>query len=121
MVYLKTSEEIEKMGKAGEILARVAEEVLKLAQPGVKLKYLDTIAQNLIRKSGGEPAFLNYQPYGAGKPYPCTVCTSVNEIVVHGMPHEALLKSGDILTLDFGVRYEGYNADAAWTVPIGEI
>lgn len=121
MIHLKTEEEVEKIRQAGKILARVAKEVLWLAQPGAQLKYLDTVAQNLIRKADAEPAFLNYRPYGAEKPYPCTICTSVNDVVVHGVPGNYKLKSGDILTLDFGVKYQGYNADAAWTVPVGHV
>ncbi|MDP2695895.1 MAG: type I methionyl aminopeptidase [bacterium] len=121
MIHIKTPEEIEIMRKAGRILAATAKQILELAKPGVKLKYLDTIARNLIEKAGAKPSFLNYQPYGAIKPYPCSICASVNEVIVHGVPREHLLKPGDILKLDFGVNYDGYNADAAWTVPIGEI
>ncbi|MDP3901629.1 MAG: type I methionyl aminopeptidase [bacterium] len=121
MIYLKTPEEIIKIKKAGQILAVTAKQILDLAQPGVKLKYLDTVAKNLIEKAGGEPAFLNYFPYGASKPYLCSLCTSVNDVVVHGTPGEYKLKNGDILKLDFGVRYDGYNADAAWTAPIGSV
>lgn len=121
MIYLKTPDEIKKIRTAGHILADVAKQILVLAQPGVKLKYLDTVAKKLIEKAGAQPAFLKYQPYGASKPYPCTVCASVNDVVVHGIPGEYKLKSGDILKLDFGVNYGGYNADAAWTVGIEEI
>lgn len=121
MVHLKTPEEIEKIRQAGKILAAVAKQITELAQPGVKLKYLDTVAKNMIEKAGGEPAFLNYRPYGAAQSYPCSICASVNDVVVHGVPTHYKLKSGDILKLDFGVRYQGYNADAAWTVPVGHI
>lgn len=118
---IKTKEEIKKMRAAGKILVFVAKKIISAAREGVVLKDLDNMARELIKKAGGEPAFLGYQPYGADKPYPCTVCASVNEVVVHGIPDEYKLKSGDLLKLDFGVRYKGYYADAAWTVPIGKI
>lgn len=121
MVYLKETEEIAKIQKAGQILKQVAQQIRELAQPGVKLKYLDVVAKNLIEKAGGQPAFLNYLPYGASQPYPCSTCTSVNEVIVHGVPGSYKLTNGDILKLDFGVKYAGYNADAAWTVPVGQI
>ena len=121
MVYLKSFEEIEKIRQAGKILARVAGEILGLVQPGVKLKYLDEVAKRLIEKAGAKPAFLNYRPFGASKPYPRSICASINEVIVHGVPGEYKLKSGDILKLDFGVKYQGYNADAAWTAPVGHI
>src|SRR3989338_357155 len=121
MVYLKSFEEIEKIRQAGKILARVAGEILGLVQPGVKLKYLDEVAKRLIEKAGAKPAFLNYRPFGASKPYPRSICASINEVIVHCVPGEYKLKSGDILKLDFGVKYQGYNADAAWTAPVGQI
>ena len=121
MIYLKTEEEIKKIRAAGKILAQTAKQIRELAKPGVKLSYLDTLAQNMIRKAGGEPAFLNYQPFGAAKPYPCTICASLNEIVVHGVPGQQMLEDGDLLKVDFGVNIDGYNADAAWTLPIGNI
>ncbi len=121
MVTLKTKEEIDKIRKAGAILAKVAKVIIARAEEGVALKFLDQLAQELIQKAGGRPAFLGYRPYGAKKPYPCSICASVNEIIVHGIPASYKLVSGDILKLDFGVIYDGYYADAAWTVGIGNI
>ena len=118
-MLVKTKEEIEKIRQAGKILAQVAKAVLSRAEEDVKLKELDSLARDLITKAGGKPAFLGYQPYGAAKPYPCSICTSVNDVVVHGVPSNYTLKLGDILKLDFGVNYAGWNADAAWTVAIG--
>ncbi len=121
MVTIKTKEEIAKIRMAGQILAKVAKVVLAEAKEGVNLKELDTLAKKLITKAGGRPAFLGYKPYGVGKPYPCTICTSLNEVIVHGVPVNYKLKRGDVLKLDFGVIYDGFYADAAWTIGIGQI
>ena len=118
---IKKPEEIKKIAVAGKILAAAAKELLKIADVGVSLKKLDQFAKNFIIKAGAQPAFLGYHPYGAKKPYPNSICTSVNEIIVHGLPTERKLKSGDLLKLDFGVIYDGYYADAAWTLGIGNI
>lgn len=121
MSFLKNNEEIEKIRAAGKILAKVARVLLDEASEGVSLKNLDKLAKKLIEESGGKPAFLGYRPHGAKRPYPASICASVNEIVVHGIPGPYKLKSGDLLTLDLGVIYEGYHADAAWTNGIGNI
>lgn len=118
---LKSKEEIAKIRQAGKILAQVAKAVLAQAKEGVKLKKLDDLARELIVKAGGKPAFLGYQPYGAEKPYPASICTSINDVVVHGTPTNYVLKSGDLLKLDFGVIYDGWYADAAWSVGIGTV
>ena len=118
---IKKPEEIKKIAVAGKILAAAAKELLKIADVDVSLKKLDQFAKNFIIKAGAQPAFLGYHPYGAKKPYPNSICTSVNEIIVHGLPTERKLKSGDLLKLDFGVIYDGYYADAAWTLGIGNI
>ena len=118
---IKKTEEIAKIRQAGKILAQVAKVVLAEAKEGTGLKSLDGLAKELIQKAGAQPAFLGYQPYGAKKPYPCSICTSVNDVVVHGVPGNYRLKSGDVLKLDFGVALDGWYADAAWTIGIGEI
>ncbi|MDO8466703.1 MAG: type I methionyl aminopeptidase [bacterium] len=120
-MILKTKEEIEKIRQAGKILAQVAKTILAQVEVGVNLKSLDRLAKELITKAGGSPAFLNYRPYGADKPYAFSICTSLNEVVVHGTPKDYKLKNGDILKLDFGVDYQGYKADAAWTIGVGQI
>lgn len=109
------------MRVAGKILARVAKLIIKEAVPGRTLKSIDALANKLIIENGAKPSFLDYQPYGAKKPYPASICASVNDVVVHGVPNDYLLKSGNVLKLDFGVNYDGYNADAAWTIGIGKI
>ncbi len=120
MVTIKTKEEIAKIRQAGRILAKVAKLVLARATIGTSLKSLDDLARDLIKKEGGKPAFLGYKPYGAEKPYPCAICASVNEVVVHGVPTKYKLQEGDVLKLDFGVIFGGFYADAAWTVGIGQ-
>ncbi len=118
---LKTKEEIGKIRQAGKILAQVAKAIIAQVEVGTNLISLDKLAKELITKAGGQPAFLGYQPYGADKPYAFSICTSLNDVVVHGTPKDYKLKNGDILKLDFGVDYQGYKADAAWTIGVGEI
>jgi methionyl aminopeptidase len=118
---IKSSEEIKLIRIAGKILANVARQIRDAACEGMSLKELDLLAQKLIQEAGAEPAFLGYQPYGASRPYPASICASLNDVVVHGVPTHYKLKSGDLLKLDFGVDYNGYIADAAFTVGIGKI
>lgn len=121
LMIIKNNEQLEKIRKAGRILAQVAKVVLTEARESVTLRYLDKLAERLIKEAGAEPAFLNYRPYGTSRPYPFSICASINETVVHGMPNDYKLRSGDLLKLDFGAKYEGWNADAAWTIGIGEL
>ncbi len=118
---IKTEEQIKNIRIAGKILANVAEKIKEAIQEGISLKELDKLAKRLIEEAGAEPAFLGYQPYGAVKSYPASICASINEIVVHGIPNGYKLKSGDILSVDLGVTYRGFIADGAFTVGIEEI
>ena len=118
---IKTSEQIKNIRIAGKILASVAKKVKTEVKEGVSLRELDAMTKKLIEEAGAEPTFLGYQPYGAGKPFPASICASVNEIVVHGVPTGYKLRSGDIISLDFGVTYNGHIADAAFTVGVGKI
>lgn len=118
---IKTEEQIKKIRIAGKILASVAEKVKQAIKPGVSLKDLDRLAKKLIEQAGGEPAFLGYQPYGAERAFPASICASLNEVVVHGVPTDYKLKSGDLLKLDFGVIYGGFIADAAFSAGVGKI
>jgi methionyl aminopeptidase len=120
-MIIKTPEEIKFIGLAGKILANTAKQVKNAAQEGVSLIELDRLTKKLIQEAGAEPAFLGYQPYGAAVPFPASICASLNEVVVHGVPTAYTLQSGDLLKLDFGVNYNGYIADAAFTVGIGII
>jgi methionyl aminopeptidase len=118
---LKTPEQIEIMAEGGRRLAAVLERLRAEARPGVTTLALDRIAYDLIVKGGDAPNFLNYRPAGAKKAYPYTLCASVNNVVVHGQPSKYILKDGDILKLDLGLRHHGLNLDSAITIGVGSI
>jgi len=120
-IRLKNEKDLQALRQSGLILASVLELLKDTARVGVKLSHLDELARRLIEEAGGKPAFLGYRPEGALKPYPASICTSVNETLVHGLPTNYILKSGDVLKLDAGVNYKGYFTDAAITVPMGEV
>ncbi len=115
MIDIKSEREIELMRRCGAVVARVIEQLKKEARPGVTTEELDQIAAELIIKQGGISAFYGYHNF------PGNICTSVNEEVVHGIPGKIVLKSGDIISLDVGVKLEGYYADSAVTVAVGKI
>jgi len=122
MAKIKTPEEIEVIREAGKRLARILHAAGAMARPGVTTKELDTFVESEIRKGGDEPAFLNYKPAGATRPYPATLCVSINDEAVHGIPREdRVLKAGDIVSLDAGLIHKGLIADMCITVPVGEI
>ncbi len=106
---------------SGKILARVFKAVVEEAKIGVSLKNLDELACELIKKAGAQPAFLGYRPEGAKHSYNASICASVNDVIVHGFPNDYKLKNGDVLKLDFGVKYRGFYSDAAATLGIGVI
>jgi methionyl aminopeptidase len=114
-IILKSPQEIEKMRRSNLIVAEVLEEIRTAAKPGVTTRELDELAEVLLAKRKARSAFKGYHGY------PATLCTSVNEEVVHGIPSERILQEGDILSLDFGVICEDYYGDAAITLPIGRI
>jgi len=120
MVRIYTPQEIEKIARSGAILARTLAKVKQAVAVGVTLKQLDDIAREYIRSEGAEPAFLNYQPHGAEHPYKASICTSVNEVIVHGFPTEYKIKSGDILKIDAGVLLDGMYSDSAFTIIAGK-
>lgn len=115
MIQLKTEREIELIRSAGDILAGALKLVREACAPRVKTKELDKMAEEFILERGGRPAFKGYQGF------PGTLCISVNEEVVHGIPGNRRLRSGDIVSVDCGVIWEGYVADSAITIPIGDI
>lgn len=116
VVTIKSGREIELMRKSGRLLARVHEELAKVIRPGISTKEIDTVCEELIRGCGGAPNFLHYQGY------PASVCVSVNEEVVHGIPRkDRILQEGDIVSLDTGLIYQGYHSDAARTYGVGKI
>jgi methionyl aminopeptidase len=115
MVTLKSKREIEIMRDAGRIVAEVLHILREHCRPGARTRDLDRIAEEETRKRNAQPAFKGYRGY------PGSLCASVNQEVVHGIPGNRELKSGDIIGLDFGVLYNGYFGDSAISVPIGEI
>lgn len=120
-IQLKSESDIEKLKESGKILSGVLTTLQEIANVGVKLSDLDQKAEEIIKKAGGKPAFLGYRPAGAEEAYPSSICASVNEIVVHGIPKSYELKEGDIVTFDCGVDLDGFITDAALTVPTGKI
>lgn len=115
MILIKNEKEIKIMREAGRIVARVLGAMEKTVAPGITTAQLDQQAEKLIRTAGGEPAFLGYRGF------PASICASINEELVHGIPSIRKLKEGDILSIDVGVRYQGYYGDAALTFPVGKI
>ncbi len=115
MIYLKTDEEIELMRESNLIVAKTLGEIAKVIKPGISTLELDKIAEAFIRDNGGVPAFLNYQGF------PNTLCTSVNEQVVHGIPNDKALKEGDVVSVDCGVLKNGFFGDSAYTFMVGEV
>lgn len=115
MINLRSPQEIEKMRAAGRIVAEVLCRLAEMAKPGVTTLSLNDVAEKEAEKRGAKPAFKGYGGY------PYALCCSVNEQVVHGFPTRHELAEGDILSMDFGVVYEGFYGDAAVTVPLGEI
>jgi methionyl aminopeptidase len=121
MLTLKNQAELDRMREAGWVVGVALRRVADAVQPGVALAELDAIAAACIREHGARPSFLDYQPRSAPTPYPATLCLSVNDVVVHGIPDERTVKEGDILSIDCGAEIDGYHGDAAVTVPVGQV
>lgn len=115
MIYLKTDEEIELLRVSNQLVARTLGEVAKHIKPGISTLELDKIAETFIRDNGAVPAFLDYNGF------PNSLCTSVNDQVVHGIPNKNQLKDGDILSVDCGVLLNGFYGDSAYTFTIGNV
>lgn len=121
-VIIKTQKEIEIIREGGKILAEVLAKVAKKAKLGVSTFELDKYAYDLIKEGGDIPAFLNYKPEGAPKAFPASICISVNNEIVHGIPKkDRILKDGDIVSLDLGLKHKGLFTDHAVTVAVGKI
>jgi len=114
-IPIRKPAEIEKLRKANEIVARTLEFLKKECQPGVTIKELDKMGEDFIRSLGARPSFKGL--YG----FPASVCTSVNEVIIHGVPTDYVLKEGDIIGLDIGTEFDGWYGDAAITVGVGKI
>src|ERR1700741_4565177 len=114
-IVCKSVSEIEKMRRSGHIVRQVLDHVKTLVKPGVTTMDLERVAEKMITELGAKPAFKGYYDY------PCVLCTSVNEEIVHGIPSEKrVLKEGDIVSIDCGVVLDGYYGDSAITVPVGK-
>ncbi len=120
-VRLKSEEEIKTLREGGKILSKIMKELVRKVRPGVLTKELDWLAENLIKKAGGHPAFKNYVPDYASRPFPATLCTSINNVIVHGLPDNKPLREGDIISLDLGLEYKNLFTDMAVTVGVGKI
>ena len=112
---IKSYEEIELMRVAGKIVGDTHIYLKEFIKPGITTKELDKLAYDFILSQGAIPSFLNYDGF------PASICTSINEEVVHGLPSNRILKDGDIISIDIGACYEGYHGDSAWTYPVGTI
>jgi len=115
MIGIRNPAQLQKMREAGALLHDVLRQVRERIQPGVTTRYLDQLAERLIRKGGAEPSFLHYNGF------PASLCTSVDEQVVHGIPNDRPLREGQILSIDGGLALDGWQADSAFTVGVGAI
>jgi methionyl aminopeptidase len=120
MVTLKSSKELEKMRRAGRVVAECHALVQAAVRPGVTTGDLDRIVADHLQKRGAKSPFLHYRAPGA-PPFPGTICTSVNEVIVHGIPGKRMLHEGDIISVDIGAILDGYVGDSAWTYGVGQI
>ena len=120
MIFLKTDDEIELLRQSNLLVGKTLAEVAKMIQPGVTTRQLDKVAEEFIRDHGAVPTFKGFpNPYGG--PFPATLCTSVNDQVVHGIPNDVPLKEGDIVSVDCGTLMNGFCGDSAYTFCVGEV
>jgi methionyl aminopeptidase len=120
LIVLKSPAEIDKMRRAGQIVAEVLDTMRERVAPGVTTAELNELAESIIRKYDAIPSFLGYPP-GSAHPFPASICASVNEELVHGIPGPRELNEGDIISIDVGAILDGYHGDAAITLPVGEV
>ena len=115
MIYYKSEEEIDLVRESSLLVAKTHAEIARHIKPGISSSKLDVIAEEFIRDNGGEPAFKGYNGF------PCTLCASPNEVVVHGIPNNQPIHDGSILSIDCGVLMNGFYGDSAYTYEVGEI
>jgi methionyl aminopeptidase len=120
-IFLKTEDELELMRQANQLVGKTLGELARNIKPGVTTLELDRIADTFIRDHGAVPTFKGFpNPYGG--PFPASICTSVNDVVVHGVPNqETVLKDGDIISVDCGTLLNGFNGDSCYTFCVGEV
>ncbi|SOD96221.1 type I methionyl aminopeptidase [Spirosoma fluviale] len=114
-IFLRSDEEIALIRISAQVLGKAHAEVAKLIRPGIATKELDKVAETFIKDNGGSPSFLGYNKF------PASLCISVNDVVVHGFPSRYELKDGDIISIDCGVKLNGYHSDSAYTYPVGDV
>ena len=115
MIYKKSPQELDTMRAAGRILAATLDLIEAALEAGITTKDLDDIAEEAIRSEGASPSFKGYRGF------PASICTSPNNVIVHGIPDHTAIKDGDILSIDVGVKLDGFHVDSAWTFPVGDI
>jgi methionyl aminopeptidase len=120
VIVLKTDRDLEGLRRAAELVGEAHTEVARRIRPGVETQELDRVAEEVLRDAGGRPAFKGYAFPGAS-PFPGTLCISVNDVVVHGMPGAEVLREGDVVSIDCGVELDGYFGDFAYTYMVGEV
>jgi methionyl aminopeptidase len=120
MIELKTATEIEAMRPAGRFVAQVLTRLTEVADVGVNLLELDALAHEMIRERGAESCYIDYHPSFGAMPFGKVLCTSVNDAVLHGLPHDYTLRDADLLTLDFAAQVEGWVSDSAVSVVVGQ-
>lgn len=120
MIFLKTEDEIELLRQANLLVGRTLAELAKIIKPGVTTLELDKVAEEFIRDHGAIPTFKGFpNPYGG--PFPASICASINDVVVHGIPNEVPLKDGDIVSIDCGTKLNGFCGDSCYTFLVGEV
>jgi len=120
MIFLKTADEIELLRESNLLVGKTLAEVAKIIRPGVTTRDLDKVAEEFIRDNKAVPTFKGF-PNQFGQPFPASICTSVNEQVVHGIPGDVILKDGDIVSVDCGTYLNGFCGDSAYTFCVGEV
>lgn len=120
MIFLKTEDEIELLRQSNLLVGKTLAELAKIIKPGVTTKELDKVAEEFIRDHGAEPTFKGF-PHPYGSAFPASICTSVNEQVVHGIPSDVVLRDGDIVSVDCGTYMNGFCGDSAYTFCVGDV
>ncbi len=120
MIYLKTDDEIELLREANLLVSATLSEIAKVIRPGITTRELDRLAEQFIRDNGAVPTFKGYpSPYGSA--FPASICASVNQTVVHGIPNDVPLREGDVVSIDCGVKLNGFCGDSCYTFAVGEV
>ncbi len=121
MIICKSPDEIKIMEKAGKIVAKVLSKVEEIIKPGITSEYIDRVAEEIIISENAIPAFKGYKGRFDKKPYPSSVCVSINEEVVHGIPGKRVIRDGDLVSVDVGAKIDGFYGDAARTFKVGKV